>query len=113
LLWLIQTLIDLNLPTCCQNRIVEINRILKIGNAFQSILATGTLFNIFGPSPKKINSIVAVRQTDFNAFAQAMATIPSFTRDLARKECNYGTYKHIGNTKLLNFWNAMAETFYS
>ena len=99
------------LPTCCQDRITEINRKLKLGNYLQPILAAGTLFNIIGPSPHTINTIVSVHQTDFVTFAQSMQAVPAIPRRVAMNECQYERINHIGNSKLEKFWGALADAF--
>ncbi len=68
---------------------------------------------IFGPSPATVNTIAAVPQTEFAAFAEAVAAIPAITRTVAQKECEFGAIRHIrGDAKLCQFWKAMAQTFY-
>lgn len=102
---------NLNLPNCCQKRIERINQKVKIGNALQSVICAGTLFNIFGPSPSGINTIVSLQQTDFSSFSQAVKAIPGITRAAARKECEQEYIGHIGNAKVEKFWKGMVDVF--
>ena len=102
---------NFNFPDCCHKRIKRINQKVKLGNALQSVVAVGTLFNIFGPSPSGINTIVAIHQTDFTTFSQAVAAIPDITRTYARRECEQEYINHIGNGNIEKFWKGMVDVF--
>lgn len=102
---------NINLPVCCQNRIEDINRKLKLSNYLQPILCVGTLVNIFGPSPHPINSIVSIQQTDYVALSEALKAVPILTRKIVFDECQRGQLRHINNDKLSKFWEGMADAF--
>ena len=102
---------NINLPDCCQKQIADINRRLHLANVFQFFLPVGVFCNMFGPSPKSINTIVAVQQTDFVTFAQAMQGIGAPVRSTIFFICGAEKLRHIGNTKLERFWGAMADAF--
>ncbi|GAB6094703.1 hypothetical protein JCM14469_09550 [Desulfatiferula olefinivorans] len=102
---------NINLPDCCQKQIADINRRLKLANAFQFFVPVGVFCNMFGPSPKGINTLIAVHQTDFATFAQAMQMIGGPVRTVAFNICATEKLRHIGNGKLEKFWGAMADAF--
>ncbi len=102
-----------NLPTCCQNRINQINKKVAYGNALQSVVSGGVLLNMFGPSPKGVCTVAAIQQTDFATFAQALQAVPIITRAVAKKECEQEWFNHIrgGSGQLATFWKGMVDVF--
>ena len=105
---------NLKLENCCTDTIDRINRRLKLGNILSVAIGAGVWVNIFGPSPSTLNTIVAVKQTDFatlKSIVQATAAIPVMTRAAAQTDCEGQWFKHIGNNKLEKFWKAMGDVF--
>lgn len=71
----------------------------------------GVFANMFGPSPSTLNTIVAVQQTDFYTFAQAVNAIPNITKKLVYDISSHECLKHTvdNKVKLEKFWKGMMD----
>ena len=102
---------SIKLDTCCIKAIAEINKVLKSAKILTIGVGTGQFANIFGPSPATINTIVAVQQTDFSLFAQAVSAIPHLTKRLVHDISSYECLNHKmgNNVKLEKFWKGIMD----